>query len=435
MKVIATHINADFDGFAAMIGLLKMHPDAMLVFPGAKEPGLRQFLKETPMDVPEIAVKEVKETTHLILVDAGREDRLGALTGALQQTPRPFIEIYDHHPERQITISADRYHVHRYGSTTTIVGLEMMEMSAEGKAPVLSSLEASVMLAGIYEDTANFLSTGTTGEDLRVALFLLDRGAEINVVNRILTHRLRPDQVDFFNTMVSHCESSNLEGRVVVISAFSWPVFVPEAAYLVHRLMDLEPIDIFFALIQMENRVHVIARSLAPDVDVGRVAEELGGGGHAMAASAVLKGMTLIEARENLLSVLHQNLQRREKASDLMKPNVITIDPTKKLSDAAELMNRHRINTLAVAEQNRIVGTITRQVVDGAVFHGLQDRLVQEYMGTDIPLVDPDTSARDVFERMISGRNRFVLVGHDPASVDGIITRMDLLRLHYESMF
>src|SRR3989304_6915780 len=122
MKVIATHISADFDGFAAMVGLLKLHPDAKLVFPGAKEPTLRQFLKETAMEIPEIAPKELSNVVHLILVDVGREDRLGPLSPLLQQqSTRPFVEIYDHHPGRQISIQADRFHVNPYGSTTTIV--------------------------------------------------------------------------------------------------------------------------------------------------------------------------------------------------------------------------------------------------------------------------------------------------------------------------
>ncbi len=217
-----------------------------------------------------------------------------------------------------------------------------------------------------------------------------------------------------------------------MLSVFSWPTFVPEAAYLVHRFMDLEPIDLFFGLILMENRVHVIARSVSQNVDVGQIMIQLGGGGHKMAASAVLKGVTLIEAREKLIGLLHQNLKKREKAADLMKPNIIQITPDKKLTDASELMNRYRINALVVADGKKVVGTIARQIVEGGIFHGLGDRQVQEYMATEIPMIDPDTPASDILDRMLSGRTRFVLVGKDASNVEGIITRMDLLRFQYE---
>jgi len=430
MKIIATHVNADFDGFAAMVGLMKLHPDAKLVFPGSREPGLRQFFRETAMEVPEIPVKDVQSVTHLILVDVARGERLGVLEDLLKRSPRPLIEVYDHHPEEQGNIRADHAHIHPYGSTTTIVVLQLMH--AGGKLPALTSLEASVLLAGIYEDTANFLSAGTTPEDLRAALWLLEQGAEINIVNRILTHRLNPDQTAFFHSMVANCERLTLEGRAVVLSAFSWHGFVPEAAYLVHRLMDLEPIDIFFAVVLMDNRVHIIARSAVPDVDVGQILTHLNGGGHKNAASAVLKGITVIEGRERLLGVLHQHLKRRETARDLMKSNVITIGAHQKISDAAQKMNTYRINALTVTDEKKVVGTISRQIVDGAIFHGLRDQIVESYMSADLPLIDPETPAQEILNRMFSGRPRFVLVGKDPEHVEGIITRMDLFRFQYE---
>ena len=427
MKIISTHMNADFDGFAAMVGLLKLHPDAHLVFPGAKEPTLRHFFKENANEFPELPLKEVQNVSHLILVDVGREDRLGPLADLVRSSKRPYVEVYDHHPKDQISIAADRFHVFPYGSTTSIVTQELMQKNVP-----LSSFEASILLAGIYEDTANFLSTGCAPQDFEAALFLLKNGAEIALVNRLLTHRLQPDQAAFFNEMVSNCEQIQLEGSTIVLSTFSWDSFVPEAAYLVHRFLDLEPIDIFFALILMDNRVHAIARSMTPDVDVGQIMLQLGGGGHKMAASAVLKGVTLIEAREKLIALLHQNLKRREKAIDLMKSNIIQIEPQKKLSEASELMNRYRINALVISNGNQVVGTITRQIVEGGIFHGLADRPVQDYMATEIPLIDPETPAREILDRMISGRTRFVLVGKDVASVQGIITRMDLLRFQYE---
>jgi len=418
---------ADFDGFAAMIGLLKMHPDAKFVFPGSKEAGLRHFLQETGYEFPEIGLKELQDIRHVILVDASRMDRLGELAGILKSRPKPFIEIYDHHPPEQSDIQADRFHFENYGSTTTIVVTELM-----GIPVTLTSLEASILLTGIHEDTANFLSTGTTQADFEAALFLLKNGAELTLVNRLLTHRLESGQVAFFNTMVANCETLEIRGHTVVLSAFSWPTYVSEAAYLVHRLMDLEPIGLFFALVLMDNRVHIIARNMLQSEDAGKIVQELGGGGHKMAASAILKSATLIEAREKLLEILHKQLHPVEKARDLMKTDVISIDLEKTIEDAAEKMNTYRVNALPVTNNGAVVGTISRQIVDGAIFHGLKDRSVREYMTSEFTLIDPDTALEDVVKQMIDSRMRFVLVGADPSHVQGVITRMDLLRFQYE---
>jgi tRNA nucleotidyltransferase (CCA-adding enzyme) len=432
MKVIATHLNADFDGFAAMIGLLKLHPDAVLCFPGSKESALRHFFQESGLQVPVVASKELQDVQHLILVDSARQERFGSIAELLKQQRRPLVEVYDHHPEDQCTIDADHLHRQEYGSTTTIVVLEMMEAAKKGKVIGLTSLEASVMLAGIYEDTANFLSTSTVPEDFRAASYLIEQGAEINVVNRLMTHRMKPEEASFFNALVANCESVKMEGHSLTISPFNWPVFVPEAAYMVHRLLDLEPIDTFFALILMDNRLYIIARSNVPDVDVGSLLAFLGGGGHRMAASAVLKDVTLIEGKEKLLGVLHQNLARREKAADIMKRSLISIPADRNIGAAMELMNTYRINALIVTEGNRVVGTISRQTTDGAAHHGLKERPVRDFMQTELPLMDPDTSADQILKLMVERRTRFVLVGKDPEHVDGIITRMDLMRYHYE---
>jgi tRNA nucleotidyltransferase (CCA-adding enzyme) len=432
MKIIATHISADFDGFAAMLGLWKLHPDAKFVFPGAKEPTLRRFLEAAQLEIPEIPVKEAREVEHLILVDTSREERLGLLAELLHRTPRPYVEIYDHHAAEQVVVAADRTHIRPWGSTTTIVVLELMEVAARQSAPILTSFEASVMLTGIYEDTTSFLSAGTTPEDFQAALYLLHNGAEITVVNRLLTHRLTPEQTAFFNEMIAHFEEIEIERNRVCLSVFSWPRFVPEAAYLVHRLMDLQPIELFFMLVQMDNRVHIIARNSLPDADVGKILLQLGGGGHSSAASAVMKGVTLIEAKEKLMAVLGQTLKRRDTAADLMKTSVISIESSRNIAEAAALLNSYRINALPVMEGGRVVGTISRQIVDGAVFAGLEKTPLPDYMLTDLPLIDPETPVEDIFRHMMEGRTRFVLVGKDASRVEGIITRMDLLRFHYE---
>ena len=71
----------------------------------------------------------------------------------------------------------------------------------------------------------------------------------------------------------------------------------------------MENLDVLFALISMAERIYLIARSRIAEVNVGTIARDLGGGGHASAASATLKDMTLIEAEEKLILPLHRHIQ------------------------------------------------------------------------------------------------------------------------------
>jgi len=37
MRIITSHLNADFDSLASMIAAQKLYPDALLTFPGSQE--------------------------------------------------------------------------------------------------------------------------------------------------------------------------------------------------------------------------------------------------------------------------------------------------------------------------------------------------------------------------------------------------------------
>ena len=44
MDIITSHIGADFDSLAAMVATKRLHPEAVLVFPGAQETSVRRYL-------------------------------------------------------------------------------------------------------------------------------------------------------------------------------------------------------------------------------------------------------------------------------------------------------------------------------------------------------------------------------------------------------
>ncbi|MBU4535292.1 MAG: CBS domain-containing protein [Euryarchaeota archaeon] len=57
-----------------------------------------------------------------------------------------------------------------------------------------------------------------------------------------------------------------------------------------------------------------------------------------------------------------------EKVSSIMTMKVVTITPDKSISDAAELMDQHKINRLPVVdEEDKLVGILTRGDIIGAM--------------------------------------------------------------------
>ena len=83
----------------------------------------------------------------------------------------------------------------------------------------------------------------------------------------------------------------------------------------------------------------------------------------------------------------------------------------------------------AVAPTGRLVGAVTRQILDAALQHGLGERPVETVMDPDLEWVEPDSPADDVGRRILDRHPRFVLVGDRAGGrAAGLITRMQVLR-------
>ena len=80
MDVITTHINADFDCLGAMIAARRLYPGAEMVFAGAQERSLREFLLRSAVysyNFKRVRDIDLERITRLILVDVRQSVRIG----------------------------------------------------------------------------------------------------------------------------------------------------------------------------------------------------------------------------------------------------------------------------------------------------------------------------------------------------------------------
>ncbi len=82
------------------------------------------------------------------------------------------------------------------------------------------------------------------------------------------------------------------------------PGYVDGLSVIAHKLMELINAEVLLQAVGMEDRVFVTARSRAGSVDVGALLHSLDGGGHAQAASAVVRGRRPQDIIEGLLAEL-----------------------------------------------------------------------------------------------------------------------------------
>ena len=434
MRVITTHTNADFDGMASMIAAQKLYPEALLVFPGSQEKTLREFIAQTLLYKYDfLKAKQVitEKITTLIVVDTRSSKRIGPLAACLKN-PGLEIHLYDHHPKTDGDLKGSIEVIRDVGSTMTL----MAEILKDKKIKI-SEDEATIFGLGIYEDTGSLTHLTTCPDDLRAAAWLLENGAKLDVISQFISHDLTTHQVGHLNELIKSANRITIQDITVVIATLSLDVYVDDFSLIVKRLMTMENLDTLFTLASMGGRTYLIARSRIPDVNVGAIARDFGGGGHATAASATMKDMTLIEAHENLVRSLHRHIRPQAIAREMMTSPAITVPEKASLYNAQALMTRYNINTMPVVpapvslqttdtHQPLISGIISRQMVERAVSHDLGDLQVSEYMSSDVEVLSLNATLADIQELIIENRQRLIPIVHD-RELKGIITRTDLL--------
>lgn len=425
VDLITTHLNADFDALASMLAAKKLYPEAMLSFPGSTERGIRDFFVQSAAylyNFTRVKNVPITDVRRLILVDTRQPSRIGKFAKALEN-PGIEIHIYDHHPLSAEDLKGDVEITRSVGATVTIlVGL------LKEKGIDITPEEATIMALGIYEDTGSFTFASTTAEDLKAASFLLEKGADINIISDMLARELSAEQVSLLNELIESAATFTIKGIDMVITKMTVNKYVGDLAVLAHKLMEMENLGVLFCLASMEDRIFIIARSRNPEVNVATILADFGGGGHPTAASAAVKDLTIMEAEEKLISILHREISPQRIARQIMSSPVIHVTPDVSIKQANEMLTRYNITVLPVLKDGKILGLISRRVIEKAIFHKLEDLAVSEYMTTEFAVVNPETSFYEIQSIIIDRKQRFLPVV-DAGRVVGVITRTDLLNI------
>ncbi len=426
MEVITTHMNADFDSLASMVAAKKFYPDAVMAFAGSQEKNIRDFFAQSShhfLDFKRQKQIPLKKVTKLILVDTRQARRLGNFAKCLKN-PGIKLHIYDHHPDTPEDLQADYEVIRQVGSTSTI----FVQLFRE-KGISITKDEATLLSMGIYEDTGSFNYAATTPDDLEAASWLLEQGANLHTVSQSISRELTVYQLGLLNDLIKSAINYTIQGIDIVVVKLALSEYVDEFALLVRRFMVMENLNVLFALAGMEDRIYLIARSRIPEVNVGEIARDFGGGGHASAASATVKNMTMVEAEEKLVRLLNKHVRPQSLAGELMSHPVITVPPDISIKNANQVLTRYSITVLPVVQdKSKLLGIISRRVTEKAIFHNLGNLPVSDYMTTDVAILPSSASLGDIQELIIEHRQRLIPVVDD-GELQGVITRTDLLNL------
>jgi tRNA nucleotidyltransferase (CCA-adding enzyme) len=430
VRIITTHLSADFDAFAAAVCAVRLFPDSKVLFPGSQEVAVRRFLAESEISYPEVKLRRARSETieNAVVVDTRSPSRLGEVYDLIQRDKCPVILI-DHHMEKDADdIRADKIFERPVGATCTIVAELFRERGIEPTAE-----EATLLLMGIYEDTGGLSYRETTPDDLRISAWLLENGASLEWVRRWVLKALQPEQLELLNRMVEATEEVMVAGSPVALSMIEVDHYYEEAAFVVHRWIEIFEIAVGAVMLVHPPNINLILRSRLPGLHIGRVAQRFGGGGHPTAASARVSGMMPVELRETLLETLAVEMPPPTTAIDIAVRTIFSVDDTNDVEETKDRINQLRVNALPVrdSQSGDLTGMVTRQILDRALSHNMGSRPVSSIMQPELPVVSAVTPLDDLRDLFLERSYRFVIV-NEAGRPAGIITRMELFRRLFE---
>lgn len=430
MKIICTHRNADFDALASVIAAKLLFPTAIPLLPGQINPNVKAFLSihkdvfetHTVKDVP------LDQVDELVVVDTNQWERLEGLR-SLQDKSQVEIQLWDHHPIEG-NIDTPLRVCDLTGATITLL---IRRLKQERK--ILSPIQATLFLLGIYEDTGNLTFPSTTAEDVYAAAYLLERQADLSVAATFLRPAYGEKQKEILFEMLQNAQRLNINGHSISVSRVTIDGHVDSLAVVMRMYREIVNVDAAVGIFvnDQHKRSMIIGRSQIEEIDIGQIMRSLGGGGHPGAGSAVIKTDQVDDVPETILSLIQRHQPKSAQISDIMSFPVQTVPADDLMEDVADLLRKKGCTGVPVMENDELVGIISRRD-----FHKIKKAKqlkspVKAFMSRKIISITPGKSPLQAARRMVKhdvGRLPVVENGR----VIGIVTRSDTMLYFYDQL-
>lgn len=251
---------------------------------------------------PEVAYQEITGEDLVVLVDHHKPSM--SIAPQLIKKSNKLV-IIDHHrrgdefPDNPILV-----YVEPYASSAAELITELFEyVSTDGNS--INRIEATALLGGIIVDTNNFsLRTGSRTFD--AASYLQSVGANTTTIQRIL----KEDPANFIKRMgIIETFEFVAEGMAVAMGQDDEILTQVMAAQTADTMLSMSDVEASFVVIRInDDTIGVSARSLGA-VNVQRIMEKLGGGGHLTNAATQIKDKTIQEVKEELVEKIIESVK------------------------------------------------------------------------------------------------------------------------------
>ena len=428
MQIITTHKNTDFDALASVIAATLLYPDAVPILPKSLNPNVKAFLSihKDLLQVGTVDDLNLDEISRLVVVDVNRWERLDRMASLKDQSDLEIL-VWDHHFNKG-NITADHLRLEPTGATVTLL---VEQLKTEGK--MITPIQATLFLAGIYEDTGNLMFPSTTAKDAYAAAYLLEHKADLSIINNFLRPAYGEKQKSILFKMLENAPRIRINGHTVSINTVHVRGHVDSLAVVVRMYREIVNVDVAFGIfIDAERqRCMVIARSSVEGIDVGAIMRSLGGGGHPNAGAALVNSVDADKVENRIYELIEGGQQASAQISDLMSFPVITVTDGTPMNEVGKILREKGCTGLPVVRNGTLVGMISRRDFRRIKKDAQLTAPVRGFMTTNVRTISPGQNPLEAARLMVKhdiGRLPVVADG----KIIGIITRSDAMLYFYD---
>ncbi|MBO0470374.1 DHH family phosphoesterase [Enterococcus sp. DIV0242_7C1] len=250
---------------------------------------------------PKEAMKKKTDSSLLIMVDYHKPS-LSISQDLYEQFEK--VVIIDHHRRGdEFPVKPLLSYIESSASSASELVTELIEYQSNSKRR-LDKFEATLLLAGIFVDTKSF-SVRTTSRTFDVASYLRTCSADSSLVQYLLSSDLTSYLE--MNSLIAQSEYVTSD-TVIVTGSEEKEYDSVTAAKTADTLLSMVGINAAFVITKRtDKQIGISARSNG-SINVQLIMENLGGGGHFTNAAVQLPNVTVAEVKEQLLRVIHQNI-------------------------------------------------------------------------------------------------------------------------------
>jgi len=420
MRIILTHEQTDFDAIASLFGVSLLNEDAIPVLPHRMNRNVKAFLHLYRDEFPFIEQRDLpgEVIDEIILVDT---QSLITLKGMTKNTK---VRVIDHHPLKEGLPDSWDITIVNTGANTTILVEALRERNGN-----LTPIEATLLLLGIYEDTGSLTYSRTTPRDLMAAAFLLEKGANLRIANNFLNIPLSKVQQELYEKIIAEAKHKHIYGYTVMIGCIDAGDIDEELSSIVHKIRDNYEPDALFVVVKLRSGLQMVARSTTDNIDVGKIAEYFGGGGHGRAAASLIRDRELKDLCIEIEKLLPKYIVPQITVAQIMSRDPQLLSPTTSARDSLEKMKRFGYEGFPVVDDDgKVIGLLTRRGVDRALTHKLNLPAFRLMESGDYH-VHPNDPISDVQRLMAeTGWGQLPVLDSETNEIIGIVTRTDILK-------